>query len=147
MDHRAPPRPRLPRPLTPPRHATSTPSRSLFERATKNVHFGEDIDFVVGVTATAFAANQLLKLKDSEKHKTTHLVAAGLGASTAAAAFSMMKHEHHERHQNNTQSGHTRHRGSDLGHGTGDSRISSRHLVESLPPEQAHGSYFPRTRR
>ncbi|KAK3695711.1 hypothetical protein B0T22DRAFT_478340 [Podospora appendiculata] len=58
-----------------------------------HIHFGEDIDFVVGVTATALTADQILKLTTSKKHKIGHLAKAGLGATVAGVAFTLMNHE------------------------------------------------------
>ncbi|KAL2126398.1 hypothetical protein VTI74DRAFT_976 [Chaetomium olivicolor] len=84
------------RPHTPPLFDSS--SRSLLQDISNNVSFGEDIDFVVGVTATVLAADQLLKLKDSKKHQRAHLAKAGLSVATAAAAFYQMKRECRERH-------------------------------------------------
>ncbi|KAK0612471.1 hypothetical protein B0T17DRAFT_620652 [Bombardia bombarda] len=83
--------PRPPSPSPPP------PSFHLLPDITKKVNFGEDIDFVVGVTATALTADQLLKVTNKKnKHKVGHLAKAGLSAAVAATAFSMMEREHRE---------------------------------------------------
>lgn len=81
-----------------PHPTPSESSKSLLHDITHNVNFGQDIDFVVGVTATALASDQLLKAKDSKEHKKMHLAKAGLSAAAAAAAFTMMRREHLEEH-------------------------------------------------
>ena len=95
------------------RHAGSPPSelsRGRLPSITRDINFGESIDFVVGVTAAALAADQLLKLKDSKNHKTMHLAKAGLSAAAAATAFTMLRREHHEhRRQETTRRGDTQH--------------------------------------
>lgn len=92
----APYQPLLPRLHSP----TSYPKKKksgIFPDLTKNINLGEDIDLVVGLTATALTADQVLKLKDSKKHKAMHLAKASLSAAAAATAFTMMKREHNER--------------------------------------------------
>ncbi|KAK4149793.1 hypothetical protein C8A00DRAFT_37610 [Chaetomidium leptoderma] len=91
-DHHLAPLPHITPPL-------SKPSQNMFQDLTKNVNFGEDIDFVLGVTATALAADQLLKLNDSKKHKKMHLAKAALSAAAAAAAFTIMRREYNEHHR------------------------------------------------
>ncbi|KAK4169785.1 hypothetical protein QBC43DRAFT_306684 [Cladorrhinum sp. PSN259] len=85
----------------PPQQRSGRPSTSgLFPDPTKKANLGEDIDLVVGVTATALAADQLIKLKESKKHKAMHLAKAGLSTAAAATAFTMMRREHRERIEN-----------------------------------------------
>ncbi|KAK3331464.1 hypothetical protein B0H66DRAFT_97834 [Apodospora peruviana] len=81
--------------------------RALINDMAKKVDFGEDIDFVVGVTATALTADQLLKTSACHKeHKVMHLAKAGLGAAVAATAFTMMSREHNEhRHKERIERG------------------------------------------
>lgn len=157
-DHPSGPRP--PRTPTPPPHPPSRSSQSLLSDFANNTNFGEDIDFVVGVTATALAADQLLKLKDSTKHKKMHLAKAGLSAAAAAAAFSMMRREHAENCHHGGSKGQARHHGSvndaavDLDHrnlcqpkyhgrpllqnehSSEDGRRHSNHRLSALPPNQ-----------
>ncbi|KAK0671720.1 hypothetical protein QBC41DRAFT_315408 [Cercophora samala] len=88
-----PPPPHPPSPSLAPKKKKS----GIFPDLTKSINLGEDIDLVVGLTATALTADQLLKLKDSKKHKAMHLAKAGLSAATAATAFTMMARERNER--------------------------------------------------
>ncbi|KAK4180457.1 hypothetical protein QBC36DRAFT_320013 [Triangularia setosa] len=83
-----------------PPSVTSSPRKKksgMFPDLTKDINFGENIDLVLGVTATALTADQLLKLKDSKKNKAMHLAKASLSAAAAATAFTMMRREHNER--------------------------------------------------
>ena len=64
------------------------PHPNILQTLTKDVAFGEGVDLVVGLTATALAADQLLRVKDSKQHKKMHLAKAGLSAAAAAAAAS-----------------------------------------------------------
>jgi len=128
-----------PRSPTPPPHSPSRSSQSLLSDFIGNTNFGEDIDFVVGVTATALAADQLVKLKDSTKHKKMHLAKAGLSAAAAAAAFTMMRREHHEHHHHSGTKGPARHHDSDE---DADSDHGTHHPPRSHSPPhllQEHG--------
>ncbi|AEO64839.1 uncharacterized protein THITE_2086328 [Thermothielavioides terrestris NRRL 8126] len=89
------------------------PFQNLLETLTKDVSFGEDIDLILGLTTTAFAADQLLKAMVDKKHMTRHLGLAGLSGVAAAAAFTMMRREHRERHPTARPRRHRSHR-----HGT-----------------------------
>ncbi|KAB5528807.1 hypothetical protein GE09DRAFT_396511 [Coniochaeta sp. 2T2.1] len=96
----------------------------------RDISFGEDIDFVIALTAAALTANQLLKVAESKKHKGSHLAKAALGAAVTAVAVDMyqrdskeheeekkMSHQNgydnadgigHHRHQLQTDGGHDR---------------------------------------
>lgn len=88
-------------PPTPPDHDSHGPHspRRFIRRLSEKVDFGEDVDFVVGVTASALTADQLLKQTTCKRHKVAHLAKAGLGAAVAATAFTMMSREHDQRKQ------------------------------------------------
>lgn len=77
-------------------HGPQSPRYSI-KKLTDKVNFGEDVDFIVGVTATAVTADQLLKQTTCKDHKVMHLAKAGLGAAVAATAFTMMTREHSQR--------------------------------------------------
>ena len=77
-------------------HGPHSP-RHFIKNLTEKVDFGEDIDFVVGVTATALGADQLLKQASCKDHKVMHLAKAGLSAAVGATAFAMMAREHNQR--------------------------------------------------
>ncbi|KAM7219565.1 hypothetical protein V8F06_005120 [Rhypophila decipiens] len=83
----------------PPQHDPHGPNspRHFIKKLTEKVDFGEDVDFVVGVTATALTADQLIKQTTCKDHKVMHLAKAGLGAAVAATAFTMMSREHNQR--------------------------------------------------
>jgi hypothetical protein len=68
--------------------------KDTIDHLTHDAYFGEEIDFVVGLTATALTADQVLKMRASKHHKAMHLVKAGLGAAAATTAFTMMAREH-----------------------------------------------------
>ncbi|KAK4445334.1 hypothetical protein QBC34DRAFT_164661 [Podospora aff. communis PSN243] len=68
--------------------------KSTLDHLTHDAYFGEEIDFVVGLTATALTADQVLKMRASKHHKAMHLVKAGIGAAAATTAFSLMAREH-----------------------------------------------------
>jgi len=68
--------------------------KGTIDHLTNDAYFGEEIDFVVGLTATALTADQVLKLRSSKHHKAAHLAKAGLGAAVATTAFTLMAREH-----------------------------------------------------
>lgn len=105
----------------------------------KDVDFGEGIDLVVGLTATALAADQLLRLKDSKQHKKMHLAKAGLSAAAAAAAFTMLQREHNERHQNNS----SRHHGHHSDYSADSDRQNDRLRSRSTSPRSSLRDYRP----
>ncbi|KAB5517378.1 hypothetical protein GE09DRAFT_570875 [Coniochaeta sp. 2T2.1] len=75
----------------------------------KDISFGEDIDFVMAITAAALTANQLLKVAESKKHKGSHLAKAALGAAVTAVAVDMYQRdskEHDEEEKKSQQTGH-----------------------------------------
>lgn len=61
---------------------------------------GEDVDAVIGITAAALAGDQVLRTAESEKHKTNHLLKAGVSAAVALGAFKLLHREHDEKHHN-----------------------------------------------
>ncbi|KAK5651803.1 hypothetical protein OQA88_11670 [Cercophora sp. LCS_1] len=77
-------------------HRPESP-RGLIGDITKDINLGEEIDLVVGVTATALAADQALKMSKSKDHKAAHFAKASLGAAVATTAFTMMAREHREK--------------------------------------------------
>ncbi|KAK0725887.1 hypothetical protein B0H67DRAFT_449941, partial [Lasiosphaeris hirsuta] len=77
---------------------------------TQNVNLGEDVELVVGITAAALTADQLYKLVNTKKHKTMHLVKAGLGAAVAGTSFAMMVQEHHNHEKKDKERGRSRYR-------------------------------------
>ncbi|KAK3364589.1 hypothetical protein B0T25DRAFT_69632 [Lasiosphaeria hispida] len=89
-------------------------SPGLIGDLTQNANLGEDIELVVGVTAAALTADQLYKLMMTKKHKTMHLVKAGLSATVAGASFAMMLQEHHEHEKKGRERGRSRYRNSDF---------------------------------
>ncbi|KAJ9131616.1 hypothetical protein NKR23_g11655 [Pleurostoma richardsiae] len=91
------------------------------------VTLGEDVDFVVGVTAAALAGNQLLHATESKRHKTGHVIGAGLGAAVAATAFTLMKREHDQRkHAERARSHEGRHQHDDHDRGVRGSSFEGR---------------------
>ncbi|KAK0634108.1 hypothetical protein B0T14DRAFT_86436 [Immersiella caudata] len=68
--------------------------KGTIDHLTNDAYFGEEIDFFVGLTATALTADQVLKLRSSKHHKAAHLAKAGLGAAVATTAFTLMAREH-----------------------------------------------------
>ncbi|KAK1757998.1 hypothetical protein QBC47DRAFT_131873 [Echria macrotheca] len=116
--------------------ATSRPHtpKGLLKDITKDVNLGEEIDLVVGLAATAVAADQVVKLSKSQKHKAIHLAKAGLGAAVATTAFTMMAREHaekkeerkrHKEHQEEEKGTHYRVRGQQWEHGYAESIADS----------------------
>lgn len=86
----------------------SAPSHGFFTDVTNKVDLGEDIDFVVGLTASALTADQAIKLATSKDHRTMHLAKAGLAAAVAATAFTMMAREHREHREHRSAANHGR---------------------------------------
>lgn len=77
---------------TPPRLSSSSSHRS------HGFDLGEDIDAIIGVTATAYAGEQVYEASKSKKHQTSHLIKAGLSGLVALGAFKMFRREHNEKH-------------------------------------------------
>jgi len=75
------------------------------EHFLRDLNFGRDIDFVIGITATALTADQFLKAVYHKKDKAAHIVKAGLAGAAAFGAYKMYQwdseraklHHHHRR--------------------------------------------------
>ncbi|KAK3372732.1 hypothetical protein B0H63DRAFT_302934 [Podospora didyma] len=141
------PHPNPPRPHSPPPHSHNPPHHSppgLLKDLTKNVDLGEDIDFVIGLTATALTADQVIKLAATKKHKASHLAKASLAAAAAATAFTMMAREHKEHkkakqhhhlghHEEEDHRGRQHHRALDWDSASSDSDIERGHSRHHRP--------------
>lgn len=73
----------------------AAPSRHGF---LDSVNFGEGVDAAIGATAAAYTSDQLLKAAGGKKHRTSHLVKAGLAAVVTVAAVKMFCRDHIEAH-------------------------------------------------
>ncbi|KAK0702999.1 hypothetical protein B0T26DRAFT_876182 [Lasiosphaeria miniovina] len=109
------------------------PSHGFLADVTNKVDLGEDIDFVVGLTASALTADQVLKLATSKDHKTMHLAKAGLAGAVAATAFTMMAREHRE-HRSAANHGRGRRRPRDLSTDSGTDSDRRHSPMRGRPP-------------
>ncbi|KAL1873994.1 hypothetical protein VTK73DRAFT_645 [Phialemonium thermophilum] len=85
----------------PPPNLTSSPRK--LGNALSKFDLGEDIDFVVGITAAALTADQLIKATHSKRHKTSHFAKASLSAAVAFGAFKMYQRDRDESRDSNPQ--------------------------------------------
>lgn len=69
---------------------------------------GEDVEFVIGLTAAALAGNEVVKIAQSHQNRGSHLVKAGLSTALAVGSLNMMMLEHRDHHENHN--GHNRQR-------------------------------------
>lgn len=136
----------------PPHHPHSPHSlKGAVDHLTQDASFGEEIDFVVGLTATALTADQILKLRDSKHHKAMHLAKAGLGAVAATAAFTMMAREHRaeKRHREAVRERHLeeeRGRGWRRGVAVRDLEVGYAESLTDSSDESVDGSSLRRSR-
>jgi len=79
-----------------------------------NFAFGQDIDVAIAATAGGLTVDQLFKASGETKHRTSHLLKAGLGAAVTIGALKLFQREHKEAHDQRKH--HQTHRDGEHGH-------------------------------